>query len=83
MMNLKEVLDIQFPESDYIPQTFLLYYITRKENKLYMQKLGVLRETADETITKTESLPEFDRWCTQEDIKNAMGRLLRWSYNCT
>ena len=81
-MNLKEVWNIQYPSEDYIPQTFLLHYVIKKESGLSMTKIAVARENADETISKTESLREFNRWCTEYDLVEAMKVLLRWSYNC-
>lgn len=80
-MNLNQVWDIQYPSEDYVPQTFLLWYFVKEEDKLSFRKWAVLRENADETINEVESLPEFNRWCTEHDLKEAMKALARWSYN--
>ena len=59
------------------PQTFALYFLTKHDNELAntpvfrLQICHVDSSKGQEYIDKTESHPNFHKWCTHNDLMNA------------
>jgi hypothetical protein len=84
MNRIREIINNQFSDTDYIPPVVVLYYLTRTDaDVLRFNKIGLTRESTDQSIESIESLGNFERWCSKDDIENAMKNLLRWSYHRT
>lgn len=76
-MTLKELIEHQYPIMEEIPYAFLTYYVESHNDKQRVQKASILRDSADECISKVEGRENFIRWLDSEELKDVFYRFAK------